>query len=320
MSVFLPLLLALLVVAGLIAASRLWFDRVQRRRLVGQIGIEVLAARHWRDGMGLFLRALEAEGYHAEADAPAGAPTGEKLLRRAGGSTLFVYKHGTAYSLAPAVLREVERRRQETEADDVLLATLGSIEPETLAQAARLPVRCLDGAEVWRRVEPLLDGPTREGIQAEAETKVTRPRQLATLGAAVAGLAIVVGGGGLLSELPAPSPEGTPVASSPLPATARPAPSALAEAGAGVATPEKTARSEDPATRRAALATALIALPEFGTAVWSSNTTLVLTLKARVDAEEAVARACTLAERYPELREVRLQIEAGQDVRWRRCG
>ncbi|MFN3965347.1 MAG: hypothetical protein ACK4JC_08000 [Silanimonas lenta] len=312
MSVFLPLLLALLVVAGLIAASRLWFDRVQRRRLVGQIGIEVLAARHWRDGMGLLLRALEAEGYHAEADAPAGAPTGEKLLRRAGGSTLFVYKHGTAYSLAPAVLREVERRRQETEADDVLLATLGSIEPETLAQAARLPVRCLDGAEVWRRVEPLLDGPTREGILSEAEAKVTRPRQLATLGAAVAGLAIVVGGGGLLSELPAPSPGGTPVASSPLPATARPTPSAAAA-------PE-TARSEDPAARRAALATALIALPEFGTAVWSSNTTLVLTLKARVDAEEAVARACTLAERYPELREVRLQIEAGQDVRWRRCG
>lgn len=319
MSVFLPLLLALLVVAGLIAASRLWFDRVQRRRLVGQIGIEVLAARHWRDGMGLLLRALEAEGYHAETDAPAGAPTGEKLLRRAGGSTLFVYKHGTAYSLAPAVLREVERRRQETEADDVLLATLGSIEPETLAQATRLPVRCLDGAEVWRRVEPLLDGPTREGILAEAEAKVTRPRQLATLGAAVAGLAIVVGGGGLLSELPAPSAGGIPAASSPLPATARPAPSAVAEAGAGAATAE-TARGEDPAARRAALATALIDLPEFGTAVWSSNTTLVLTLKARVDAEEAVARACTLAERYPELREVRLQIEAGQDVRWRRCG
>lgn len=319
MSVFLPLLLALLVVAGLIAASRLWFDRVQRRRLVEQIGIEVLAARHWRDGMGLLLRALEAEGYHAEADAPAGAPTGEKLLRRAGGSTLFVYKHGTAYSLAPAVLREVERRRQETEADDVLLATLGSIEPETLAQAARLPVRCLGGAEVWRRVEPLLDGPTREGTLAEAEAKIIRPRQLATLGAAVAGLAIVVGGGGLLSELPAPSPEETPAASSPLPATARPAPSVVAEAGAG-AVGAQGAGDEDPAMRRAALATALIALPEFGTAVWSSNTTLVLTLKARVDAEEAVARACTLAERYPELREVRLQIEAGQDVRWRRCG
>ena len=92
-----------------------------------------------------------------------------------------------------------------------------------------------------------------------------------------------------------------------------------AEAPSAAAAPE-TARSEDPAARRAALATALIALPEFGTAVWSSNTTLVLTLKARVDAEEAVARACTLAERYPELREVRLQIEAGQDVRWRRCG
>ncbi|GIX38964.1 MAG: hypothetical protein KatS3mg128_0013 [Silanimonas sp.] len=315
MSVFLSLLLALLVVAGLIAASRLWFDRVQRRRLVGQIGIEVLAARHWRDGMGLLLRALEAEGYHTEADAPAGAPTGEKLLRRPGGSTLFVYKHGTAYSLAPPVLREVERRRQETEADDVLLATLGSIEPETLAQAARLPVRCLDGTEVWRRVEPLLDGPTREGILAEAEAKVTRPRQLATLGAAVAGLAIVVGGGGLLAELPTPSPDGTPVASSPLPAGARSA--AKASAGAVAA---EAARSEDPAARRAALAAALIALPEFGTAVWSSNTTLVLTLKARVDAEEAVARACTLAERYPELREVRLQIEAGQDVRWRRCG
>jgi hypothetical protein len=100
------------------------------------------------------------------------------------------------------------------------------------------------------------------------------------------------------------------------PTTERPA------AGGDVGAPPEapvSPRASDPATRRAELAAALIALPEFGTAVWSSNTTLVLTVRARVDAEAAVAKACALAGDYPELREVRLQIEAGQDVRWRRC-
>ena len=113
MSVFLPLLLALLVVAGLIAASRLWFDRVQRRRLVGQIGIEVLAARHWRDGMGLLLRALEAEGYHAEADAPAGGngnhqvmdeTADEKHAQRSGGRPAALQRPATGQDPAPGVL------------------------------------------------------------------------------------------------------------------------------------------------------------------------------------------------------------------------
>lgn len=352
MSVALSILAALLVAAALVVAGRFWFGRIAKRRQVESIGIETLGARHWRDALALLVEALGRDGLTAQAElgGPQGAPLGERILRRDGSTVLLIYKHGTAYRIGAPALRDAEKRRQEAGIDEVLIATLGSIDAEGEAQAARMRITCLDGAAVWARVGGSLDPATREAIDAEAEQRIDGPRRLSTIGAAVLGFAIVFWGTNLDQWLfglgdgadapaiaataprpapaspapsPAPSPE-TP-AVDPAPAAAdAPASQAPADpAAASAPAPAITVAEETPAERRrAALAKAIAALAEVDRASWSSASTLVLSINARSTIERAFERTCALAGDYPELREIRLQLEAagGADVRWRRCG
>lgn len=341
MSVVVSLLIALAVVIALVLGSRLWFDRVQKRAHEQRIGIEVLDTRRWREALDLLVQALAQDGYvqAAEVTGPSGMPLAERHLARGGSRVLLIYKHGTSYHIGAAALLDAERRRQDAEQDEVIIATLGSLDRDAVAQAERMKITCLDGPMVWSRVKPVLDATAREGVATEAEALVERPRRLASIGAAVLGLGIVVWGGGLndltwvaestTMPRPAAAPRVTPAAPSAPPVVS--SPNAPAAASAADPAPETTSPSiaevapgqdTDDALRRGSAARAVTALPEVERASWSSASTLIVALRPRISIDAGVEKACSLAAEHPVLREVRLQMEAsgGGEVRWRRCG
>ncbi len=326
MSVAVSIVIAVAVAIALVLISRLWFDRVQKRAHAQRIGIEVLDTRRWREALDLLVQALAREGYtqSAELTGPGGMPLAERHLLRGGSRVLLIYKHGTSYHIGATALLDAERRRQEAEQDEVIVATLGSLDRDALAQAARMKITCFDGATVWAKVRDVLDAAARDGVAAEAEALVERPRRLAGIGTAVLGLAIVFWGGDL-NELPmgwmsrsdaAPST----LAEAPAATPTRAVPTGPDEAIEASPT-ASVATAESDAQRRANAAKALTSLPEVERASWSSASTMVVALRPRVSIDLGVEKACSLANQHPVLRDVRLQMEAsgGSDVRWRRC-
>lgn len=325
-----PLVLSILAAAAvaiiLVIASRFWFGHVQRRREAERIGIEALSARHWRDTLTRLVEALNGQGLSAEADLAGaqGAPLGERLLRRGGNTVLLVYKHGTAYRIGAPVLLDAEKRRQEAGIDEVMVATLGTIDPEARAQADRMRITFLDGRAVWALLRNGLDAETRLAVDAEAEQRIEGPRRLSGIGAAVLGLAIVFWGADLdrLSQHPL-TPDAAPVvAAAPAPGVAEPVGAdAAVDAHAGTASANAAAAVPPPADPRVAVARALVTLPGVESATWSSRSTLVLSIGRRATIDSAYADVCALATDFPVLREARLQMEAkgGNEVRWRRC-
>lgn len=309
-------IVALLLAAGLIFGAHYYFNRIQRRRRWLGIGTEVLASRSWKDGLDLLTKALIAEGGTAEGlVGDKGVPLAERLLQRADGRTLLIYKHGTAYRIAAPALAEAQRRREEVEADALCIATLGSIDPAATKQAERDGIRVLGGDAVWALVEPLMEERVRNEVAREADEAVKRPRTLATAAAALLGAAIVV--------LHLPQSESAPVTTATV-ASARPA--AANTPAAPTPAAETATENTEPAqreARRAALASAMIDIRGVAAASWSSNTTLVVELLPESTIDGVFTASCSLAAQYPELRdEVRLQFESAdpaEGVRWRRC-
>ena len=329
MPIVVSILIAIAVAVALVFGSRLWFNRVQKRAHAQRIGIEVLNTRRWRESLDLLVQALAKDGYtqSAEVTGPSGTPLAERHLARGGSRVLLIYKHGTSYLIGGAALLDAERRRQDAEMDEVVIATLGSLDGDATAQAARMKVTCLDGATVWSKVRELLDAGTQQAVAAEAEALVERPRRLATIGASVLGLGIIVWGGNLdpstiaswADPQAAFEPAPTMVATRPQP-VASALTSALSAAEAPAAT-DPDAASADGEQQRGALAKAITALPEVQRASWSSGSTMIVALRPRVGIDRGMEATCALMAEYPLLREVRLQMEAsgGTEVRWRRC-
>lgn len=341
MSVVVSILIAIAVAVGLVLGSRLWFDRVQKRAHAQRIGIEVLNTRRWREALDLLVQALAAEGFvqASEVTGPSGQPLAERHLIRNNNRVLLIYKHGTSYRIGAPALLDAERRRQEAEMDEVIVATLGSLDDDAVAQAGRMKVSCLDGLAVWSKVQGVIDAGTRNGVTAEAEALIERPRRLATIGATVLGMAIVFWGGKLdelaigsfaatEAPVPPPAPATSPApeqrqALSPSTAIAALAPASPATSAAPTAEGSDALAPVDSAeSQRGAVAKAVTALPDVERASWSSASTMIVALRPRVSIDRGVEQTCALIDDYPVLRDVRLQMEAsgGAEVRWRRCG
>lgn len=351
MSVLVAVLAAIAVALALVFGSRFWFGRLQKRRHIERIGIESLSSRHWREPLGLLVDALGKDGLSAQADLAAGhgAPLGERILRRGAGTVLLIYKHGTTYRIASPALLDAEKRRQEAGIDEVVLATLGSVDDDARAQAARMRITCIDGKEMWALVGERLDPATRAAIEAEAEHLIDGPRRLSTVGAAVLGIGIVFWTSDPTALLDrrgdpaaesvaavAPTPASEAAAAPALPASDAAPPIVGKPSAPGAGLPPARAAGMvaaipsavvgEPAATNAddlvAIASALKALPGIDHASWSSASTVVLTVNRRATLDAAHEQICALAAQYPKLREIRLQLEAsdGADVRWRRCG
>lgn len=313
MSPIVSVIVAALLAVALIFGARHYFNHIQRRRKLIEIGIEVLASRSWKDGIDLLTRALCAEGARVEGlVGDKGVPLPERLIRQGSNTSLLVYKHGTAYRIAAQALADAQRRREEVGADALCIATLGTVDPDALKQAERDGIRVLDGTALWALVTPFIEDSVQKDVGREADETVKRPRTLATVAAALLGAAIV------LLHLPAPGPAPVATTATAVPAESPPTPPTPAVE----ATPADTNAQRE--ARRAALASAMIDLAGVETAAWSSTTTLVIDLLPGATVDGVFAASCGLATQYPELRdEVRLQFESddpAEGVRWRRCG
>jgi len=312
---------AFLLGAALVIGVGFWFNRVQKCKAVERIGIEVMAARSWKEGLELLARSIVAEGgWRTENLAsPQGQPTPERLLIQGGRRVLLVYKHGTSYRIGPNALTESARRRQDVGATELWIATLGTVEPEAQALADRTKVTLVDGKALWERANGMLEPRIRSDVDREAAESVKRPRAIAMLAIAAVALTLVIVS--LPEQLPRSDIGGDGVTAPTLRPDTRPAvrPQAPAAQSGGQA-----AMDQDTLTaRRAALAVELVDVDGVIGAAWASSTTVVISLAPSADIDAVFVKACTRSSRYAELTGSRLQFESGDPavgVRWRRCG
>jgi hypothetical protein len=320
-----PLIAALLASLVAFVASHWWFG-VHRRRLAETMaGIQALAGMKWRDCAGLVLQALGEKGY---VEAPLSRQPGdggtEFLLAKGDTRTLLSYKHGTAYRLGESNVREFANAVRLQGGQAGILVTLGSADPTAHEAAARFGVEILDGRSLWPQVEPFAPSAMVEQIRTEAANQSRQGQRMGVLASLVLGAAVYLAGLGLAAPGVQPAP--------PVPAPA--APSALAVAADQASLQANDAKKaleeiasltdEQRLQRRLAAAARVAKLPAADGALWSSQSTLSISL-LRADGIDSgiVNEACAILIQYEELRYSRLQLEppknATAPVRWRQC-
>lgn len=322
-----PLVAALATTLAAFLASAWWFGVHRRRKAETAAGVQALAGMKWRECAGLVLQALGEKGY---VEAPSSRQPGdggtEFLLIKGDERCLLGYKHGTAYRLGEANVRDFANAVQLQGATSGILVTLGSAEGFARDLARRYGVELIDGRGLWPQVEPFAPATLVAHIRQHAASEIRRGQRLgifASLGLGVLALAI-----GKLSE-PSVAPE-LPEAAAPAADAPAAAPSYQDEASrlandAMQALEEVAKLSDEQRVQRRLSAAARVAdLEEADSAIWSTQSTLVIRL-ANDDGIDSglVNDACAILVEFEELRYTRLQLEppseSGVPVRWRQC-
>lgn len=357
-----PLIVAIVATAAALLANAWWFGVHRRRLAETRAGVQALAGMKWRECAGLVLQAMAEKGY---AELPSSRQPGdggaEFLLVKGDDRCLLGYKHGTAYRLGEANVRDFANAVQLQGADSGMLVTLGSAEGFARDLARRYGVDLVDGRSLWPQVEPFAPPQMVLSIREQAAATIRKGQRLGVVASLVLGLAIYAGAWlGTPSEGPvasappsaaqaaAPSTEATAATTPDATTDVATAPADAPPAQADVdATPDAAPRFTDEASRQAdealreleqvaklteqerlqrrlAAATEVGELEEADSALWSTQSTLVVRM-AHADSMDRglVNEACAILVRYEELRYTRLQLEppaggSGQ-VRWRQC-
>ncbi len=319
-------LVAILVtLAGL--AGSYWFYGVHRRRQAeSEAGINALAGMKWRECVGLVLEALSREGFR---EAPASRQPGdggtEFLLTRNNEQVLLAYKHGTAYRLGEANVRDFANGVQLQGADSGILLTLGSADGAARDVARRYGVEVIDGQALWPKVQDYVSAQIVEQVRYAAAEKTKRGLWVGSVVSVLVGISV------LLATHPfnvdtAPDIAATAPASA---ASGRVAEkmsvenqqiSAAADALAKVAKMTDIERAQ----RRAQAAAKVAQVTEIGNAGWSTQSTLLVNLsKSDGQDTELTAEVCRILTQYEELRYTRVQLDPPMNsqvpVRWRQC-
>lgn len=346
-----PLVAALVATIAALLASTWWFGVHRRRLAETQAGVQALAGMKWRECAGLVLQAMEEKGYkELPSSRQPGDGGAEFLLIKGDERCLLGYKHGTAYRLGEANVRDFANAVQLQGADSGMLVTLGSAEGFARDLARRYGVDLTDGRSLWPQVEPFAAPQMVEAIRNQAANEIRKGQRLGMIASAVLGLLVFAVGYAMQPS--DPEPVNTPTAS-PAPAPApepgtRESPAGEAPDAEASAEPEAPpSRFTDDASRQAdealreleevaklteqqRIERRLAAAAEVGeleaadTATWSTQSTLVIRMN-RADGIDTglVNEACGVLVQYEELRYTRLQLEppaggTGQ-VRWRQC-
>ncbi len=320
-----------LAVAAIGAATLWWGVRdLLRRRAERLAGLEGLATLKWRDVSAHLISVLGQRGFREVVLERLPADSGfDALLEREGQRHLLACKHGRAYRLGEQTVRAFHNAIGLQGAQGGFIATLGTIEPEAAALAPKLGIELIDGAGLWRELQPALPPELRAAARDRAEAGAKRGTLLGgalVAVATVATYAIGVAASGPATEattaapIVAAAPAAALAPTAPAPAAAPPDAATQAQAPAAVEPPPS-----DPAAlaaRRLRAAQAVKTLEHVLDAAWATESTLVIA--TRVPAEDAlIAAACAQLAAYEELRFVRLQLESSGDaarpVRWRQC-
>ena len=307
MPVLLSLLIGLALGLVLLAVCGTYLWRVWRPRREVFEGRRILAGMRWRELSNLVMDALAAAGFEPESREARAERSmqGELVMRREGRPWLIACKQGLDHRIAPRAVEEVQRALRLQQAAGAVMVTPGHVDPKARGVAPNIEL--LDGAELWRLLEPLLPASVLEEVVQRARGQTMRNAALVLAAAAV----VTFGSAWALTrfddEETAEAPRiaaRTSVATAP---DAKPAPAAA------------PVLSED--EQRRDLALQLSSLPGVDRALWPTRSTLQLFLTDPTVATDAAI--CEVVERYPDVRASRLQIEppSGSDraVRFMQC-
>jgi hypothetical protein len=335
-------LLAIAVALLGFLATASWFGVSRRRKEEAELGVQALATMKWRDCVALVLEALQRDGYPRAPDEVDEAGATEFMLEHEGERVLLGYKHGTAYRLGEANVREFASALRMRGARSGVLCTLGTLEPGALVAAEQSRVQLFDGAALWRKLRPLVPAPMLQDVRHDAVGRTRYGLWFGLGGSLLAGL-LLFGAGRLIGA--APEAVATPAgngAGGNVPAVAPGGPGAPGTAVASSAPAsdqamlrqlqdsarlmEEVARltPEQKAQRRAETAKQVGRLAPVGGAMWSAQRTLLVHLDQTDGKDKAlVDDICRIVTQHEELRFTRVQLEppAGstQAVRWRLC-
>ena len=322
-------LLWALIVAGVGSAiSGFWFGFHRRQAVEAAAGIQSLANLKWRECIGLVLEALGREGYkEAPSSRQPGEGSTEYLLIRGDEKVLLSYKHGTAYRLGEANVRDFGNGVQLAGAAHGILVTLGSVEGLARDLAKRLDVDLVDGQALWPKVKDYVPESIRHTVKHQAAEQ-TQKGLWAGIGISLllAAVAFFALGDDAASEPSAAANAEEPVptlaAASSTPAI-DPTLQQIQDTAKAMAEVEKLTPTEL-AERRAAAAKQVATIPQVNTAAWSTQSTLLMTLKQTDGKDQAmIEESCRILTQYEELRFTRLQLEPPAEsqvpVRWRQC-
>lgn len=351
-----PLVAALVATIAALVASTWWFGVHRRRLAETEAGVQALAGMKWRECAGLVLQAMEEKGYkELPSSRQPGDGGAEFLLVKGDERCLLGYKHGTAYRLGEANVRDFANAVQLQGATSGMLVTLGTAEGFARDLARRYGVDLTDGRSLWPQVEPFAAPQMVVAIREQAAGQIRKGQRLGIIGSIVLGLVVFAAGYAMQPGAPEPAlatPASAPAAaqSAATPSTDAAQSPAAGPTGDTAGAPEPEApvsRFTDQASRdaegalreleevaklteqqrlerRLAAATEVGELEAADNAGWSTQSTLVIRMN-RADGIDTglVNEACAILVQYEELRYTRLQLEppagtAGQ-VRWRQC-
>ena len=117
-----------------------------RRRHETEAGIAALSAMSWRAFIGIVLEALARRGFHRQVDRESAAGDSDYTLIRNGDQWLLSAKHGSAFVLGRAAVKELAAAMALAGAGGGLLLTQGRIADEARLAARGRPIQLLDGA------------------------------------------------------------------------------------------------------------------------------------------------------------------------------
>ena len=197
---------AVLVALTGLALTSFWFGVSRRRRAEAEIGVQSLANLKWRESISLVLEWLQRDGHQLLADSAAGGT--EFLLGQGNDKVLLDYKHGTAYRIGEASVREFENALRLRGASRGILVTLGSIEGRASQLAAGVNIQLIDGAHLWSHVRPYVSEGVLSAVRSEAAAATRKGLWLGALASVLAGAAFLVIGNPLVAR---PVPTAAPV-------------------------------------------------------------------------------------------------------------
>ncbi len=323
-----PILIAIFIGLVCFLFCFWWFGIVKRRQAEIQTGVTSLAAMKWRECVGLVIQSLEKEGYREEVSSRQPGDGGtEFLLKKGSALTLLSYKHGTAYHLGEANIRDFANGVQLIGASHGILVTLGTVDSMAKDVAGRYDIQVIDGTALWPRIEGFLPSNTLDTVRDQASSQTKSKVQIGAAASVV--LAIIsffVFGGLSSSSSNEPAESGAQVAKVVSEKANKPLDPTAAKLDA-------TARAMDEidkltetqlAKRKADTAQAIAAMPAVQSALWYSASTLQVNLITEKNDDKAlIDEICRILTKNEELRYTRLQLEpppgSTVPVRFRQC-
>jgi restriction endonuclease Mrr len=315
-----------------VLASFWWFGVHRRRQAEIDAGVRSLANMKWRECVGLVLESLHSEGYQEEMSSRQPGDGGtEFLLKHDGETVLLSYKHGTAYRIGEANVRDFANGVQLQGAQSGMLITLGMAEGTAHDVARKYGVKLIDGASLWPRVSRYVSPAMLARVREEATGGTKKSLWIGIAASVALGTVLMLVDRELAPPEPAPALAAETAAATP--AAMAPAEVAESDEERNARKINETARAmaevasltdEQRLKRRADAAAKVGSITHVANAGWTTQSTLVLGLQETDGKDVAlIEEVCRTLTQFEELRYTRVQLDPPLNstvpVRWRQC-